>query len=77
MADFSSVAVRWSVAEESWIDLLRVRENGSADWVGRVGTIEEAQPRLDQLSASSDSHFLAVERASARVVAHVLAKVAR
>ena len=65
------------MAKDGWIDLLKVRENGSADWIGRVGSIEEAQPRLDQLSASSDNHFLAVERSSATVVAPVLGKLPR
>jgi hypothetical protein len=65
------------VATDNCIDLLKVLENGSADWVGRVETIEEAQPRLNQLSASSDNHFIAVERSSAKVVAHVLGRAKR
>jgi hypothetical protein len=77
VATLSFASVRFGVAEKSCIDLLRVHEDGSADWVGRVETIEEAQPKLDKLSAAFDSHFLAVERSSARVVAHVMGRAAR
>jgi hypothetical protein len=65
------------VAAEKHIDLLKIRENGSADWVGRVGTVAEAQPKLDQLSAFCDNHFLAIERASGTIVAHVMGKLPR
>lgn len=56
------------------IDLIKVFENGTADWVGRVATVEEAQPRLNQLSASSEDHFLAIDRSTRAVVAHVVGK---
>jgi hypothetical protein len=65
------------VAADACIDLLRIHGDGSADWMGRVGTVAEAQPRLDQLSALYDSHFLAIERSSGTVVAHVLGKPPR
>jgi hypothetical protein len=63
------------VAQDNYIDLLRVRENGSAVWMGRVDTLEEARSSLNQLSASYDDHFLAVERSSAAVVAHVMGRL--
>ena len=56
------------------IDLIKVLENGTANWVGRVATVEEAQPRLNQLSASSENHFLAIDRSTRAVVAHVVGK---
>jgi hypothetical protein len=61
---------------ECCIDLLKIREDGCADWLGSVNHVEKAQPKLNQLSASSDDHFLAVDRATRTVVAHVVGKIA-
>jgi hypothetical protein len=59
---------------ECRIDLLKIREDGLADWLGCVNHVEKAQPKLNQLSLSSDDHFLAIDRATRTVVAHVVGK---
>lgn len=58
----------------SCIDLIHVQEDGSPLWVGRVGRREEAQAKLNELSLASDDAFLAVDKSTRMVVAHVVGK---
>jgi hypothetical protein len=62
--------------DESRIDLLEIREKGGADWLGRVTNLKDVEPKLNRLSRSSDNQFIAVDRATGAVVAHVVGRKA-
>jgi hypothetical protein len=56
------------------IDLIKVLEDGSPFWVGRVAKIEEAHAKLKELGSASDDAFLAIDKSTRSVVAHVVGK---